>query len=341
MNPIDILGVHPGGALEKPYDRRDYDTHSPEMGMASAPFDWYVGYDVEKDLGIILPTKDQGQSSSCGGQTVAQQAQVLGENVERSAKAYYAQVYAPGGGSNSRMLGNILVKQGLFKESLVPSYMNGDTPTEAFMERPADVTPEAKADASTTANLFAYSFPNLDIDSMAQALRDNKNLLIGIIGSNNGTWLSGYPSADVVGRPWAHFMAGGKAELVKGKKTIWAKQSWGAGVAPQTNSYQAITEDHFKAGHIWDAMVFHSVAPPPPTNHVFNKLIVYRERSSEVTALQIALANKGVFNVAPTGYYGAITAQAVLKLRTKYGVSSATDPFGWVVGPKTRQLLNS
>ena len=345
-NPIDILGVHPTGALLKTVDERDYTFDSPEIGGASLPFDWNAGYDVENEIGILLPTKNQGQAGSCGGETISTVGQCvtsfyLGEKSEKSAKAPYSQVFVQGGGSSSRALGEIYKNQGIYKESLVPSYMSGNPPTEAFMEQASDITPEARADAALTKGLFAYAYMNLDIDTMAQALRDHKGILIGIHGSNNGTWLSSRPSPVQNGAFWAHFMAGGKANMDNGKKTIWAKQSWGSSVAPETNAYQAITEDHFNAGRIWDGMVLVYSPLPPKTSHVFNVDIAYGQTSPEVTALQTALAHDGVFNLAPTGYYGNISSMAVLKFRLKHGIDSSTDPLGKIVGPRTRAALNN
>lgn len=347
MNPIDILGVDPGGAHQREEDARDYTPESPEVGMAPAPFDWNAGYDVEHELGFELPTKDQGGSSSCGGQTIAQLEQAvssifIGDKTEKSAKAPYSQVFVPGGGSNSRMLGDVVHKQGLFAESFVPSYPKpGTPPTEAFMERSQDITQAARNDAAKTAGLLAYVFPSIQIDTMAAALRDAKGILIGIHGSNNGTWLSSFPSITKASDYWAHFMYGGKAAVVKGKKGIWAKQSWGKGVAPTTNAYQFISEDHFNAGLIWDAMVFKYSPLPPKSVHVFSVDIKFGQTSQEVVELQKVLANDGCFNLAPTGYYGAITAASVLKFRKKHGVDSSTDPAGYIVGPRTRQALNA
>jgi len=347
MNPIDILGVHPSGAHARAFDERDYGLGSPEIGQAIEPFNWKEGYDIEKDLDFILPTKDQGSAGSCGGETISEYAQTitsafLHETSEKSAKAHYSQVFVPGGGSNSRALGDVCVKQGFYKEALVPSYPKpGVPPTEAFMERAADISAAARADAAKTAGLVAYVYPAINIDVMAAAMKANKGILIGIHGSNNGTWLSSHPSPKQVGDFWAHFMFGGKAGIVKGKKGIWAKQSWGADCAPDTNGWQFISEDHFTAGRIWDAMVLVYSEKPVKPHHVFSVDIAYGQTSEEVAALQNTLAADGCFNLAPTGYYGDITAQAVLKFRVKHGVDSSTDPKGRIVGPRTRSALNA
>jgi hypothetical protein len=351
MNPSDILGVDPSGAHPRPFDARDFRTVSPEIGGSTAGYDWSKPYDIEQRLSALVgslngePTKDQGQAGSCGGETLSYYGQALTiahlrETTEKSAKAPYSQVYVPGGGSNSRMLGAIYAKQGIFKELLVPSYMNGNPPTEAFMEQASDITQEARNDAAQTAGLFAYSFPRIDLESMATALSESDGMLIGLIGSNNGTWLSAHPSAVRVGPAWAHFMYGGHVDVVDGKKGIWAKQSWGPTVAPETNGWQFLSEDHWNAGNIFDAMVFHYAPTPPATGHVFNTDIHFGATSDEVTQLQTTLARAGVFNLKPTGYYGPITASAIVKFRTKAGVDGSTDPLGRTVGPRTRAALN-
>lgn len=346
-NPVDILGVHPSGALLRPIDDRDYRTDMTEVGMAPAPFDWDKGWDIEEEIGGKLPTKDQGTSGSCGGQTVGEYGQaiawaVLQDMAERSAKAPYSQVFVTGGGSTSRMLGDIIVKQGLYREALVPSYENGKPPSEAFMERPWDITQAARDDArkGIVGNL-AYVFTKLDIDSIAAAARDNHGSLLGIHGSNNGTWLSSYPSPKQVGDLWAHFMYVGKARRENGKKGLWCKQSWGKDVAPDTDAWQFITEDHFVAGRIWDSMIFVWSEIPTENDHVFLKDILYGQTSAEVVALQAVLARIGCFTLAPTGYYGDITAASVIKFRAKYGVDGSTDPKGRSVGPRTRAALNA
>ena len=59
--------------------------------------------------------------------------------------------------------------------------------------------------------------------------------------------------------------------------------------------------------------------------------------------LQQILAYDGELKVAPTGYYGPITAQAVLKYQIKNVVAdpaTLVELGGHVVGPATRAALN-
>lgn len=360
QNPIDILGIHPNGALPRREDARDYKYGSPEIGFATAPFDWNKGYDVEQDISGVLghgfqfPTKNQGTAGSCGGEGIstfghAITSYFLKETSEKSAKAPYAQVCAPGGGSNDRDLANIYIKQGIYKESLVPSYPSpGVAPTEAFMDRVSDITPAARIDAAKEAAMLAYSFPSINIDSVAQAIRDCKGIMLGLYGTNNGTWLSAEPKQPTAAElashsdTWAHYIYAGKAFMEGGVKKIWCKQSWGPGVG--LNGWQKLDQAYFNSGALWSAMVLVvSDRPIAPPTHVFSTDIKLGMQNSDVSALQTLLAYDGEFNIAPTGYYGAITAQAVLKFQIKYNIASIAtleELGGDVVGPATRAKLN-
>lgn len=362
-NPVDILGIHPLGALPRRPDPRDYVYGSQEIAQASAPFDWSKGYDVENDIatvlghGFQLPTKDQGQAGSCGGEAISTYAQAIAayflkETSEKSAKAPYSQVYVPGGlgGSNDAELAGIYKNQGFYKETLVPSYPTIGPVTEAFMERVGDITAAARIDAVKEAALVSYSFPPaISIDTVAQIIRDCKGVMIGLHGTNNGTWLSVHPKppthaefASMQG-VWSHYMYGGKAFLVDGVKTIYAKQSWGSEIP--NNGWQMLDQAYFDSGSIWSAMAL-IVSPKPAAlpQHSFNTDIRLGDSGAEITALQTFLAYDGCLNVAPTGYYGPITERAVLKFQLKYGLgsyASLEQLGGSIAGPVTRAKLNS
>jgi len=62
-----------GAVREDIPDPRDYQW-GKDVGMATIPFDWDKGYDVEEEVSKVLgvpfklPVKNQNGSSSCGGQ---------------------------------------------------------------------------------------------------------------------------------------------------------------------------------------------------------------------------------------------------------------------------------
>ena len=368
QNPIDILGIHPGGAFPSKPDPRNYQFGSSEIAIAPAPFDWNIGYSVEKDISSVLgkpfrlTRKNQGQSGSCGGQGMSVYGQALaayykGDMSEKSAKFPYAQVYVPGGGSGFDTLASIYKKQGFGLESLTPSYQGGQAPSEAFMERIGDITAAARIAASKEQEMIAYAYLSPTIDAVAQAMAACKGISILLRGSNNGTWLSTDPvpptPQEMANGPWspanprgtwAHYMFGIGALMRNGKKTIAVLQSCGPEVP--NDSVQYVSEDYFNIpGAVFEAGVL--IFNPKPVvlaKHTFNTDLTQGQSGPEITALQTVLAYDGCFNLAPTGFYGTISAQAVLKFQLKYQVTDTAtlnELGGHVVGPATRAKLNS
>jgi len=143
----------------------------PEGGCASfKALRLEYRYDVEADISSVLgtafelPTKNQGDSGSCGGQAFSYYGQALAAYyphsiIERSAKYPYSQVYVAGGGSSDRDLAQIAIRQGFAPESLCASYQDGQPPTEAFMERPQDITARARIAAAGEKIVSAHAFP--------------------------------------------------------------------------------------------------------------------------------------------------------------------------------------
>jgi hypothetical protein len=360
-NPIDLLGVDPAGGAQKRYDSRDYQWDTNEIVQASAPFEWKNVNDPDAELAKVLgdssflmPRKNQGQSGSCGGQASAYGGQILSkthrnDGRERSAKYHYSQVYVPGGGSDPRSLANISIKQGFGLESLTPSYQGGNPPTEGFMERPQDITPGARISAAQDQMMLAYAFPRVDLETVGQAISSTTHGLLLVHGSNNGTWLSEVPQSPsyrpqgAPNSPWSHYMCGVLPGIYYGKKGIWSLQSWGASAGH--NGWQFLNEDYFSSGNIVDVMtLIFNEKPNQPPQHTFNTDIKFGTRSPDVLALQQFLAYDGEFNLDPTGYYGAVTANAVLNFQLKYQLASLytlQELGGHIVGPATRAKLNT
>lgn len=348
------------GAIKSPLDERDFQWEEIAKGIST--FDWSEGFNIEDKVGKIAP-KDQGRSYSCGGQAWAtlaavQEALATESFEERSAKFVYAQTFVPGGGSAGRANSEIYSNQGVSREDKCLSYENGKAPSEAFMTRPQDITADAKTSAK---NGMAKSYVSVspDIESIAQAIKANGGVILGVDGSDNGTWLSEFPAAPKDGDSiWRHWVYAGKAKIIKGKKYIGILNSWGKKCGK--NGWQWLSEDYikgtvydtslgFEQACIWEVWtaVFNT-QPETGFHHNFTKDILFGQTGEEVRALQRALQEDGSFPAGfnltpgayPVAYYGDITAQAVLKFRVKYGIDSATDPKGRSAGPRTRAKLN-
>lgn len=89
----------------------------------------------------------------------------------------------------------------------------------------------------------------------------------------------------------------------------------------------------------------HNLPPPDSFHYQWNTNMSYGQRNTDIKAMQKALQLEGVFPLTQecTGYYGVITADAVLKFWKKYGLASwweVTFLRGRQAGPKTRAKLN-
>lgn len=349
------------GAVVDRRDERDYDFAQIAAGLPA--FDWQKGYDVEQELREALglapdwriPTKDQGQSGSCGGQAWAYYAEILEAFATktfepRSAKYIYSQTFIPPMGSMGRDNSIILTEQGASREQLLPSYENGRAPSEKFMQRSQDITPFVRVDASA-AKMRAYGYVPLDIDAIAQAMQYCHGLVLGILVTNNGTWMSSAPALPVDGENFSrHWLYFGKAKLVNGRKTLIAHESWSD--AAGDNGWQMFGEEWVKyvnRNHgqgIWSSWTIfgNPEGVPPAFVHDFQTNLWLGNRGPEVKALQTALQVEGSFSAAvpTTEYYGNITRTAVLKFQMKYGIvaNPAESDGGRYCGPKTRSKLN-
>ena len=339
-NQILVEGQFGHGGIQDTPDIRDY--QYKDIAGATAPFDWNLGFDIESKLGYKIKVKDQGSSSSCGGQAVSYLSGGL-ESLysksfeERSAKYIYAQTHVVGGGSMARDNADIFVKQGVARESVLPSYPN----TEDNLTRSEDILPSVRQDAQTDMALI-YSQVPLNIEDVAQAIRDNNGVVMGLAGQNNGTWLSAYPQPplDPNIEKWNHFVYACKAKLVNGIKFVGIINSWGEEVGEA--GVQWLSESYFTSGNIWSVYAFTLRTPQTTTAH-FDTDMSYMQSSDEIKRLQLFLTGLGYFNATITGYYGNITRDAVYAFQVDHVKLSIWEYFvtkGRLCGSKTRQALN-
>lgn len=348
------IDFNPGALLDTKDDR---DFQWQEIGFAAAPFDWETGYDIEVELAkklnksnFKIPVKDQNGSGSCGGQAWAYydasfEAVATGSYEERSAKYIYSQTFVPPAGSAGRTNCELVKNQGVAREAVLTSYEAGKAPTEAFMQRSVDITEEARKDAKKS-RAKGYANVPIDIDSVAQAIRENYGVVIGVVGQNNGTWTSPFPKPPTVDNPrWHHWMYAGKAALVNGKKHIGAINSWGKDTGQA--GWQWFSEDYFNTilpgdsygRAVWSVwtQVFDPASLDAGFHYTFKNQMDFGAIGADVVALQTALKLEGCFPsyIPATGLFGLITRNAVKKFQIKYGLESVGR-----AGPKTLKKLN-
>jgi hypothetical protein len=355
-NPTTIVG-----AIKSEHDERD--VLYTDVAFGSAPFDWNKGYNAEADLVTVLghtyttTVKDQNGSGSCGGQAEAYGGAVISAfhdkaYEEKSAKFTYAPCAQPGGGSAGRDLADRAVKIGWGSEVMTTSYDAGKPPAEAFMQRVSDITQDAVIHASHDKAL-TYTLLPIDIDTIAQAIRDYKFVRLGVVGSNNNTWWTPDPKppTDAEHR-WYHWVACLRAEMRNGKKAIAFRNSWGAQVGD--NGVQWLNEDWFRAhlsndahGHIPlfepRCYTWNEQSLPSDFHYTFNTDLEYGMVNPENQLLQTALRLEGVF---PSGIpyndrFGTATLIAVQLFQMKYGIAKPGMSGYGRFGPLTRGKMNA
>jgi len=216
------------GAIKDPLDVRDrvYDG----IAFSVAPFDWNVGWDIEKIINYKIPIKDQDGSSSCVGQAWSYYIAVLntveiGVYKEVSAKAVYSQIALPQGGAYIREGGRLTVNWGAVEESLISSYDNSNPPSESFIK---DISWKSDQISGVAKKLSAKEFRmvmDINMEIIAQGIRDNYGVVGGIEGANNGSWNTIEPKPG--NKEWGHALYFGKAGIDEKGKYIATPNSWG------------------------------------------------------------------------------------------------------------------
>jgi hypothetical protein len=153
--------------------------------------------------------------------------------------------------------------------------------------------------------------------------------------------------------------------IVNGKKALIIEDSWGPGYG--IGGRRVITEDFYSRRNFFAAYATSfafaepEVTPPPVQKHQFTKALEFipwndatnapadvakhEAQKVDVVALQNVLKVQGTFPLDrdSTGYYGAVTAKAVLEFQKKYQVAPDTELDllqGRLIGPKTLAKLN-
>jgi hypothetical protein len=284
------------GALPDPSDPRDY-IYEDVVGFGE-PVDWDKGYDVEKEVGIKIPFKQQDGSGSCVGQGWAYYAAVINavetkRYTEVSAKAIYSliELGLSQGGAYIRDGGKLIKDFGALLELVITSYDNGQPPSELFMKdktwKTADMVALAKVLQAKDYRTIGGT-PTMDL--FAMAIRDNYGVVSGVNGENNGTWNSLEPK---IGKcDWGHCLYFGKFGKDSKGKYIATPNSWGCrGVDDlHPDGWQKLREEWFDPKYIFNPWTLTDqpnaiVVSPESQNIVKNyekKLVVEAEGKGRV-----------------------------------------------------------
>ena len=288
----------------------------PRLGMAATPFDWTTGVKPTDRP----PIKNQNGSYSCGGQA---KSYLIGNllGTEVSAKSIYSQHASSGGGM---FLQDLEKDDGALYESQLASYENGNPPSELFMED--------KTWLISNPNLSLKGYKavsvSIDIESIAEAIRDHGSVVWLIQAQNNGTWLTATPKPPTSNSGlWGHYMCSHKAGgfMNNGVRTIPMLQSWGNAVGE--NGLQLFTEEYINSGYIIGVVAFIKT-----DTFVFKTPFGLGSTLIDVIHLQERL---GMPKILQAQRFGPLTFSYVLKFQRANNI-----PTTGFVGPLTMQALN-
>ncbi len=342
-----------GGALLdlRSEEEKAKDIKFEEVVSSAAEVVW-----VEKspDEWRSFPIFDQGKSGSCVAQTLKKMLGVyvwLSTNVFVHLSAshiYQRRKNRPKDGMNGADAFEI-VQQGTTLEDFAPSEQLTDMQMDNVVVKPF---------MAKIGEIFKIGKPIVgptrDIEAVASIIQQTgKAVMVWFYfssGKSPKEWVD-VPKVLYPDLQWnassgvaRHSVAAVDFCLYQGKKALIIEDSWGGDTA--IDGRRIITEDFFNARN-WYTAHFMNFAfedqtqpnPNPKPVHTFNENLAFGQTSDEVKALQECLRWEGLFptNIALTGYYGAITADAVLAFQNKFGITPASSHD---VGPMTRAKLN-
>lgn len=311
-----------------------------------------------------FPIFNQDGSGSCVAQTLAKLLGVMYfiKNqlyVHFSAThIYQRRANKPQGGMAGVDAFNI-GRQGVTLEELVPSQNMNDGQMDGVQ------IPQYKQDVGKVFKIGNFIVvPIKDIDTIASIIQTTEKAVMVWFFFEYNEWTDVpqiiNPNLDLyVAATNRHSVSAVDFTMYAGEKALIIEDSWGkfAGLQGQ----RVIRESFFKARNFFAAypvtFQFEDQAVPPPQppqpvppvnpkpKYNFTKVLTFGMSDPDVKTLQGILQYEGTFpkNVAPTGYYGAVTAKGVLAFQIKHQVAPLAElqPLqGRRVGEKTRAKLN-
>lgn len=341
------------GALidTRPPEEKRKDYKIEEMVASFAPVNW-----TEKPVRDWrrFPIFNQDGSGSCVAQTMAKLLGVLyylknGLYVHFSATHVYQRRSNKPAGGMAGVDAFKIAQQGITLEELVPSQNMSDSQMDGI------VIDQYKKDVGSIFKIPNYvELPFKDIDAVASVIQHTKKAVMVWCFFENREWLNVpkilNPNLDLYAAATArHSIAAVDFTLYQGEKALIIEDSWGPGTG--LGGQRILTESFFKARNFFAAypiaFVFddQSPTPTPAPAYTFTKILKFGETNADIVALQKALQYFGFFpaNIATTGYYGAITADAILKWQKANNVASLDELnslAGRVFGPKSIAKMN-
>lgn len=250
------------GAIPQPPDDRNFIYEKPLSGATEA-IDWKTGFDIRNVLGGHMKPKNQYQSYSCVGQAwsiyyFVKNCVELGKKPAEiddiSAKAFYSQIFLPGGGAYISHGGALGIKWGAVTEQMVPSTL-GDSCPESFVRKTDWLNDEITAQAKILQGKeYRIILAKSDMEVFARAIKENHGVVGGVVGQNGKGWHTERPRVpDLSKETWGHCIYYGAYGEDSHGRFIATPNSWGLWFAdrewkpgdPPGYGWQKIYSDYF------------------------------------------------------------------------------------------------
>lgn len=314
----------------KNYDDREIDLGAPEyLTKAKA--------DKAKKL---FPNRDQKATSACVCFAICTALYSTEKEILSPAFLYSQRLNKPGLGSMYWNIGDIVVKQGVCSEDLLP------TPTTESEINSVQITSDDREDALQYKQKSYIFMDNPTIDTITAKVNLGIPVVLSIFATKD-EWSQEYPEIidttitpstayinhAITALPMGAFIKGGKKYLLIqdsakfGNLTFrYLSEEW----VEKRVTHGMYFIDLEKADAKWD--------------YVWTRDLKVGDTGEDVRRLQMALQIMGTFptNVSCTEYFGGITLKAVKDFQTKYPTIlqsvGLTKPTG-IFGPATRKKL--
>lgn len=330
----------------------DADSRDIHIATIQAPVALPLTY--KTDLSMFA-TLNQGGIGSCIWQARRMMRQCLWYKKTKQVKNFSARSgYIPSKaidgipniqGTMGRIADSILFNQGIAEESIVPD--DNFIPYDQYMSFPVK-TPAVIANMALY-KIGGYATVPPEINAIKQAIYQN-----GVVCFTLGldaNWFSGIiiRALNIIGY---HALIGYGFDA----EGIFGKNSWGTGwVAVLAKAMGFPAGDFYikwsdYQNDIYDIVTYVDIPLPiienaKALNYHFNKAMVAGQTSNDILQLQNRLDKEGCWpvGVEKTGFYGVITASAVLKYQFAHHIDTPDNLealAGHSVGPKTLAYLN-
>lgn len=301
-----------------------------------------------------FPIFNQDGSGSCVAQTEAKEMGIMRmQNSPEDGYIHFSatHIYQRRGNKPAGGMGAVdarkIAGQGVTLEAFVQSQNMGDAQMDSATVKPYEV---AVGEVFRVPNYLELPFK--DIDAVASMIQQTGKGVMVWFYFQLDEWTERpkvlNPLLDLYVTSTArHSVTAVDFTLVNGKKCLIIEDSWGTqyGMVGQ----RIIDEDFFKARNWYAGYLvnfrFEEQPQDDKQHYTFTKVLEFGQTNNDVKALQDILKYEGLFplNTTSTGYFGAVTAKAVLQWQKKHFVAPVEELDslgGRRVGEKTIAKLN-